>query len=135
MREPARTGALIVVFSAAVLAFAGSLGHGFVYDDHRFFESNAALHEWSILWRAFTDPVAQTADGTHAGLWRPLRTLSFALDVGVSGGAAWWAHLHNVLLHGAGSVLVALLLRRLGLGTPGVVVPVSEPTTSRCSTS
>jgi len=121
VREPARTGTLIVVFTVAVLAFAGTLGHGFVYDDHRFFESNAALREWSILWRAFTDPVAQTSDGTHAGLWRPLRTLSFALDVGVSGGAAWWAHLHNVLLHGAGSVLVALMLRRLGLGTPAVV--------------
>ena len=126
MRSDPRTGTpialFIAVFFVAVAAFSPTLSHGFVYDDHRFFEANAALREWSVLWRAFSDPAVQTADGTHAGLWRPLRTLSFAFDVGVLGGAAWWAHLHNVLLHGAGSVLVAALLRRTGLGTRSVFV-------------
>jgi len=121
VHERARMGTVLVVFMVAIAAFAPSLGHGFVYDDHRFFESNSALREWSILWRAFTDPLAQTADGTHAGLWRPLRTLSFALDAGVFGGAAWWAHLHSVLLHGVGSALVAQLLRRLGFRTSAVL--------------
>lgn len=95
---------------AALVVFAPALHGGFVYDDHRFLETNPHLGETSILWRAFGDPACQTSDGTHAGLWRPLRTLSFALDRLVFGGAAWGPHAVNVALHAAGAALVARLL-------------------------
>lgn len=86
----------------------------FVYDDHRFYEANTRLGDVSILWRAFADPVVQTADGTHAGLWRPLRTLLFAAERATFGAAAWGPHLVSVALHAAGTALVALLLRAWG---------------------
>lgn len=93
----------------ALLVFIPTAHGGYVYDDHRFVEENAQLGHTSILWRAFTDPSCQTSDGTHAGLWRPLRTLSFALDRAVSGSPAA-AHVTNVLLHACGSAGVAALL-------------------------
>lgn len=104
----------LLVALIAVAAFAPALAGGFVYDDHRFHESNPHLSHASILWRAFADPVCQTADGTEAGLWRPLRTLSFALDKSIFGDSPLGPHAVNVLLHGAGAACLFALLRRLG---------------------
>ncbi len=112
---PGRRAPVAAAFAAA-LAFLPTVAHGFVYDDHRFLEANDALTRPSVLWRAFLDPSVQTADGTHAGLWRPLRTLSFALDRLLFGKEAWGPHLENVLLHGVATGLVAALLGRLGAG-------------------
>jgi tetratricopeptide (TPR) repeat protein len=100
----------------AIAAFLPALWSGFVYDDHRFYEGNPHLSHASILWRAFADPVCQTADGTEAGLWRPLRTLSFAFDHALFGDSAVGPHAVNVLLHGAGAACLFALLRRLGAG-------------------
>lgn len=110
---PRSRAALLCGAAAAVIAaiaLAASLRGGFVYDDHRFVADNAALREPSILWRAFADPSCQTSDGTHAGLWRPLRTLSFAFDAAVLGGSPGAMHAVQVLLHAAGTFLVASLL-------------------------
>jgi protein O-mannosyl-transferase len=106
-----RTAAWIVAVLAA-LAFVPAVHGGFVYDDHRFLAENPHLDAPSILWRAFTDPSSQTSDGTHAGLWRPLRTLSFALDRALFGAGAAGPHAVNVALHAAGAALVTLLLGR-----------------------
>lgn len=101
---------------AAAAVFLPSIAYGFVYDDHRFLAANAHLGDPSILWRAFADPACQTADGTHAGLWRPLRTLSFALDRSLFGAAPAGPHAVNLVLHAAGTSLVFALLRRFGAG-------------------
>jgi hypothetical protein len=109
-----RWAALAGLAAAAVLL--PSLAYGFVYDDHRFVEGNPHLADPSILWRAFSDPACQTADGTHAGLWRPLRTLSFALDRALFGGSPAGPHAVNLALHAAGTSLVFAMLRRFGAG-------------------
>lgn len=52
-------------------------------------------------------------------LYRPLITLSFALDAWLGGGAPWVSHASNLLAHGTSAALVAALGTRL-LGTrPG----------------
>lgn len=106
-----RTWAALAALAAAA-AFLPALAGGFVYDDHRFYADNAALGHASILWRAFGDPVCQTSDGTEAGLWRPLRTLSFALDRSLFGDGALGPHAVNLVLHGAATACVFGLLRR-----------------------
>lgn len=108
--------------AAACALFALSVGGGFVYDDHRFLADNGALTEPSVLWRAFSDPAVQTSDGSHAGLWRPLRTLSFALDAWLFGGAPSGSHAVNVLLHGAATSAVAALLLRWRAGIVGALL-------------
>jgi protein O-mannosyl-transferase len=106
----------LVAALIAIAAFLPALSFGFVYDDHRFHEANPHLSHASILWRAFAEPACQTADGTEAGLWRPLRTLSFALDHALFGDSALGAHAVNLLVHGAGTTCLFALLRRLGAG-------------------
>jgi protein O-mannosyl-transferase len=104
--------------AAATAAFLPAAAGGFVYDDHRFLADNPHLTRLSILWRAFADPSCQTADGTEAGLWRPLRTLSFALDR-LLGATATWPHVENALLHGVGTTLVFAMLRLFGASRIG----------------
>ena len=109
-RASASGWAAIAAGVVATLLFIPALRNGFVYDDHRFYSDNAYLIHPSIFWRAFLDPVCQTSDLTHAGLWRPLRTLSFALDRFLAGGDPFGPHLTNLVLHGLGAMLVARLL-------------------------
>ncbi len=113
-RRTPGTRALLAALAAAVVAslvFLPALSAGFVYDDHRFFSENGCLPLPSIWWRAFADPACQTSDLTHAGLWRPLRTISFAVDLRIAGGATPFVpHATNLLLHAVGTFLVARLL-------------------------
>jgi hypothetical protein len=98
-------------------AFSPAAASGFVYDDHGFYSGNSALVRPSIVWRAFVDPSCQRDNDVDAGLWRPLRTLSYALDRAVFGGGAVGPHAVNVGLHAASTGLLFLLLRRFGIGT------------------
>ncbi|MCY2960382.1 MAG: DUF1736 domain-containing protein [Planctomycetota bacterium] len=104
---------------AAILAFANTLGHGFVYDDALLLgeprvQSLAAWRE--ILTQPFFRSAANDID-----VWRPAASLSFALDFTISG---WFGdgapnppvfHVGNVLWHAAASALAGLLALRLGL--------------------
>lgn len=112
-RAPGARAVLAAVAAAAIagLLFLPALSGGFVYDDHRFFAENGCLPLPSIWWRAFADPACQTSDLTHAGLWRPLRTISFAIDQRIAGGATPFVpHATNLILHALGTYLVARLL-------------------------
>jgi tetratricopeptide (TPR) repeat protein len=114
-----------VVLVAAFLAHGGSLGGGFVYDDHRFIEHNAALRDLSVP-TAFTDPAtASHGDGIQHDIYRPLRTILFSLEYqlfareGEAGQVdfhlRWW-HLVSVLLHALNALLVLRLLKPLVRG-------------------
>ncbi|MFH0945173.1 MAG: tetratricopeptide repeat protein [Planctomycetota bacterium] len=82
-------------------------------DDLRFIVQNEAnLSHLSQPWVYFTDP-STNSDRGDGDIYRPLRTLSFALDRRVFGLDPFGYHLHSVLLHG----LVALLFYLLLLGT------------------
>lgn len=111
-----RRVALVAVLVAvtAILVHARSAWGGFVYDDHRFIVKNPAIRTLSDPGRFFTDPsTASAAQGVEPDIWRPLRTLDYAIDYAVLGAAPAGWHVSNVLLHAAVSVLVWLLLWRL----------------------
>ncbi len=112
MTAPPRALVLMVLVAAAAAAsYLGTIGHGFVYDDHRFLEGNPRLGFADAF-----DPAAQTADGGDAGMWRPLRALSFALDRAVLGPGPAGMHLSSALLHGVATALVFALGTALLLG-------------------
>jgi hypothetical protein len=100
---------LPAVLLLALLAHGAGLRNGFVYDDHRFVESNPRLASatWSEL---LLDPATHTADSDR-DVWRPLRALSHRLDLS-RGLGAFGFHLHSVLLHLAAVAAGWLLLRR-----------------------
>ena len=116
--------AALLVAGAAVLAHARGLSGGFVYDDHRFIVRNRAIESLEDPGRFFTDPgTAGAAQGVEPDVWRPLRTLAFAVDRALFGLAPFGWHLAGVALHAANAVLVWLLLLRLLGRSPARIDP------------
>ncbi len=98
--SPSRTALFCLLLVAAVAAlYANSLSHGFVFDDVTLIQQNPdVLHlNWErILGRSG---------------YRPVRTLTYALNYAVGGLHPFGYHLFNLILHAANSVLIFLFLR------------------------
>jgi hypothetical protein len=113
-----RVRTLLPFIAVAVLAFAAharSLAGDFLFvDDSRFVVRNEAIHELTPAGAVcyFTDLRTLSTIGWD-GIYRPLRTLDFAIDWAVSGGRPWFFHLRNVLYHVISSLLLLAILRTL----------------------
>jgi len=109
------------VFVLAVVAHAPGLRGGFVYDDHRFVEQNHALDHLTPE-RFFRDPATASAtSGIQTDIYRPVRTLDYAVGTAVFGrDASWPFHLGNILLHALGALLLFRLLVPLVRGRRGI---------------
>jgi Tfp pilus assembly protein PilF len=97
---------------AALVAYGGTLLHGFVWDDVVLIQRSYNLHDWSAL---------PAALGTHfwaesqerSLYYRPFITLTFFLDLKLWGLNPFGFHLTNVLAHLVTSLGVLWLARRL----------------------
>jgi hypothetical protein len=106
---------LLIVLS--VLLYANTLDHGFVFDDVTLILQNPQVLElnWlSIVWK---------------GGYRPIRTLTYALNYALGGENPYGYHLFNVLLHACNAALVFFFLllltkSRLMAGVAGLVYAV-----------
>jgi protein O-mannosyl-transferase len=106
-RMLAAAGALFLLGTAVYLP---SLANGFAYDDV------------AIIARDVRVTDGRLGEILRGGYWhdtgtatyRPLVTLSYALDWRVSSGSPAWFHLVNAVWHGAVSALLLLLLGRIG---------------------
>ncbi|MHC4492490.1 MAG: hypothetical protein ACYTDU_12780, partial [Planctomycetota bacterium] len=105
--------ARILIACLAFLAHLPALSGDFVYDDERFIEKNPAVTHLTAanVARYFTDPASHSIIGHD--IYRPLRTLEFAVDWAISGGRPWFFHLRSVLYHVLACVLLYAVLRRL----------------------
>lgn len=111
---PTRPLAAAYLAAVVLIAYLPSLFGGFVYDDQRFVEENAAVHHLSVanVGRYFSDPSTMAAT-SWKGIYRPLRTLDFAIDWAIGGGSPFFFHLRNLIYHALVAWLVFCLLRRL----------------------
>jgi hypothetical protein len=116
--RPGRAALLLAV--ACAIAFSGSLGNGFVLDDHQIILSNPMVTDAARMGEAFFVPYQ--GDDRNDLLYRPLTTLSLAVQWALHGPAAWVFHLVNVLLHIGATVLVWFLGRALLPGRPLAVL-------------
>lgn len=119
-------GALAVAVTALLL-FAPSLANGFAYDDVPIILGDARVQSFEHLGAIFTRGWWASAD---LALYRPLTTLTFALDWQLAPGSAAWFHFVNVLLHAGASTLVFLLLARLwsaGAALVGALIFAAHP--------
>lgn len=92
----------------ALLVYAGSLGNGFAWDDWPAIVNDPALHDLGNLGRRLQQPYWPPT-GT---LWRPIATLTYALEWRLGGGSPIPFHVGNWLLHALASALVARLALR-----------------------
>jgi len=94
---------LLVPLGAAVLAYAGSFGHGFIWDDPLVLEQLRAFHSLRDL--------VVTPDAVPKFYYRPFIFLTFLLDRALGGEQPFWFHATVIGWHAAVSVLVFVLAR------------------------
>ena len=95
----------------AVVLYAGTLGHGFTFDDVPIIERNPLIRSLATLPELLASDYG--APASALGLYRPLVTTSYALNHALDGLDPRGYHAINVALHAVVSVLVWLLARRL----------------------
>lgn len=105
MRKP-----ILWVILVPVLVYANSLGNGFTFDDHAIVEDNPSVLALDVV-HIFSVPYWPNRE--HAGLYRPLTTLSLALNYAVHAFDPLGYHFVNVLLHVLNTLLVYLLTKHL----------------------
>jgi protein O-mannosyl-transferase len=106
-----RTTLLVALF--AIGLYAISIPGDFVYDDVAIILKDTRLSDptrWGELW---TDSYNAGVDN----LYRPLVSMSYAIQYQLHGPLAWPFHLVNVLLHGVVSALVTWVAYRLAICT------------------
>ncbi len=107
-RRPRLTVAL-----AAVLPFLLTLGNQPVLDDGWAALDNPLVWSLRNIGRMFTELYGFAGGPTVQGLFRPITTLTYALDYALHGRWMPGYHAVNIALHALASVLVLALARRL----------------------
>jgi len=104
---------------AAILLHLPTWNHEFVFDDRAIIVQNPLVQDVRRLPRLLISPYWATLRPSQ-GLYRPLTSLSFALNRALAGGLdPRGFHLVNVLLHGLATLLVTLLALDLLPGRRG----------------
>jgi tetratricopeptide (TPR) repeat protein len=114
----ARRWTVALVVLAAVVPFAGTIRHGFAFDDVTEVVRNEQIRSLENLPRFFTQGAWEGA-GERNPIYRPLTSVSYAINHALGGLHPVGFHLVNVLLHAGGSLLVLALALRLGLPLAG----------------
>lgn len=116
--RPWLLGALALLVVA--VAYSNALAVGFMWDDHVLIEQNTELHALQAPWAYFTRGFWDHAflQGSNAGYYRPLVTLSFAVDWWLASGSPVPFHLTNLLLH----LAVCAVVFRFALARSGDAV-------------
>jgi tetratricopeptide (TPR) repeat protein len=110
-----------IVAVVAIAIYANSLGNGFALDDATVVGENPLVRSHAFL-SIFASPYHFGPNQTlPTGLYRPLTTLSFALDHAAGGDRPFGYHAVNVALHAAVSALVLLVAAALRLA-PGAAL-------------
>ncbi len=100
-----------LLIGLCVLPYLNALGGDFVFDDKSLITRHPAVQGPFRLGTLLTAPLIGNAPET--AIWRPVTTLSLALDWRLGGGRPVWFHLVNLISYAAITVLWALLVRRL----------------------
>jgi Flp pilus assembly protein TadD len=106
---------IAILIAVTFLVYANTLQNQFVWDDDQFIVNNPAirsLHEWP---RYFYDPHTHASSNYQFYIYRPLRTLTYAIDYALWKLNPGGYHLTNVMLHCL-AVLMAYVVARMIFG-------------------
>lgn len=104
------TFAVLIVFCAVLLSYINIINGDFIYDDKNFIVDNKPIKTWlfSNPWDFFLKPEV----AVWSGIYRPLRTLSFAIDYQLFGLNSAGYHIENLIWHLANCLLVYFLIKK-----------------------
>jgi Tfp pilus assembly protein PilF len=111
-RPPGAWRAAVLAAALAVAAYANTLRGELVYDDVADIVRNRLVRDFEVA-RIFGEPSWATWVGIGYAGYRPLTTLTFALNHAAHGLEPVGYHAVNVALHAAASALLAILVARL----------------------
>jgi hypothetical protein len=106
---------ILLAACATFVAYSSSLDGPFLFDDVALVKDNPLIRDISNLPVFFTTDIFAQAPLSKpiSSSYRPLQTVSYAIDSLFWKGAARGYHLTNIFLHLLNVILVALLMRRL----------------------
>lgn len=87
-------------------AYTSGINNGFVWDDQTFIIENDFVRDISRWPQYFSEPKSVSADPVLSRMYRPVQTLSFAVDYAIWKDRPAGFHLTSVLLHLAACLLV-----------------------------
>lgn len=105
MRRLTDRVACAVTATVGAAVYVRSLWNGFAGDDLVVLPSNPAVKSVGAALSAWFAPY-WPGDLRVLGLHRPFTILTYAIDWSLLGGAPWWFHLTNILLHVLACVMV-----------------------------
>lgn len=119
--RPPRTGLLLLGALAVVVAgFSNSLAGPFLWDDRPLILEQAVIHDLGSPSRHFTEAFWAKSPSSQAddAYYRPIVTLSYALNWALSGPDPVAFHATNVILHLVVCALLFVVAIRLGASPP-----------------
>jgi tetratricopeptide (TPR) repeat protein len=93
------TLSLLALPALVAVAYGGALRNGFVWDDETFIVNNKFVHDLSRWPEYFRNPEALSDEAVMSRVYRPVQTLSYAVDARLWAGWAGGFHLTSLLLH------------------------------------
>lgn len=109
-----------IVFAVALIAYANSIGNGFVYDDKTMVTDNPWIKDLSYIPMVFTTNIWAYSGEEVTNFYRPIPLIILMINYQLFGVEPLGYHLSYVLLNGAVSVLMYFFFRRLFAPVTGV---------------
>lgn len=111
----------LVIALVTLAVWGKTIGYEFVWDDESFIVKNQSVYSLKNIPSMFLTKRAQSAEPEKSEIFRPLRTMQYAVLRALGGNPSpqpWIFHLANVLWHAAAAMLLfsvlQLLFQRLG---------------------
>ena len=126
-RKPLQVIQLLALAAIAAVVFGNTLGNELLWDDTALIRDNTFIRQWRNIPSFFTPRYWNEAH-PFAGHYRPVRTVTFALDYSLWGLNPAGYHATNILLHVVNVLLIFYLARlMLGAAGPGRAGPAVFP--------
>ena len=110
MKKKWYVGLLIFCIALSFLLYGNTIRNDFVYDD-TLFTYRTDTRSISSLARIFFQPYLP--NNPQSGVWRPIATITTALQYITTGESPSWFHLTNIMLNGLVTFLVIILIYEL----------------------
>jgi len=105
---------IALLIGITLFAYLSSFTNPFIWDDEQFIQKNMYVQNFDIGKIFLSNTVGGA--GVQSNYYRPLTSLSFAVDTKIWGSNAFGFHLTNIALHIGAGILLFFLLQSLNFG-------------------
>ena len=103
----------MLIIAVGVLCYMNALDGDFIWDDRMFVVANPAIRDLANVPSFFSDPQTLAEGELAFENYRPLVTLSYALDYSIWRNNVFGYHFNNIMLHIINAILVFFLIKVL----------------------